>query len=282
MQATIKTRPAFRTLRQAAVLDYTLVLDSLEDMSSAARVKGEIPRSCVGGWLILSDAVWLISSITPGRGDTDLGLQGPGEAFSRPRLYTAYSGTVGGFLARELEAYRDESDAVYALPYERDVHPYYKKQGAVKALETIRFSVTTHRGCYGECNFCAIAVHEGRTVQWRSEESILKEIRHITTLPGFKGYIPDMGGPDVKDIESGILEPCGEGLGSLEVESLRVVPPVLRRGIAVEKHMTQAGKGEISLVEVFPGALEEMAPFGTREFRGWILVAEYDVAYKGE
>ena len=123
MQATIKTRPAFRTLRQAAVLDYTLVLDSLEDMSSAARVKGEIPRSCVGGWLILSDAVWLISSITPGRGDTDLGLQGPGEAFSRPRLYTAYSGTVGGFLARELEAYRDESDAVYALPY-LVVHDY--------------------------------------------------------------------------------------------------------------------------------------------------------------
>ena len=88
-----------------------------------------------------------------------------------------------------------ELDAVYALPYERDVHPYYKAQGAVKALETIRFSVTTHRGCYGECNFCAIAVHEGRTVQWRSEESILKEMRHITTLPGFRGIIPDMGGP---------------------------------------------------------------------------------------
>ena len=88
-----------------------------------------------------------------------------------------------------------ELDAVYAMPFERDVHPYYKKQGAVKALETIRFSITTHRGCYGECNFCAIAVHEGRIVQWRSEESILREIRHITTLPGFKGYIPDMGGP---------------------------------------------------------------------------------------
>lgn len=88
-----------------------------------------------------------------------------------------------------------ELDAVYALPYERDVHPFYKKQGPVKALETIRFSVTTHRGCYGECNFCAIAVHEGRTVQWRSEDSILEEIRHITTLPGFKGIIPDMGGP---------------------------------------------------------------------------------------
>ena len=59
------------------------------------------------------------------------------------------------------------------LSYERAQHPYYERQGKVKALETIKFSILTHRGCYGECNFCAIAVHEGRTVQWRSEESIL-------------------------------------------------------------------------------------------------------------
>lgn len=88
-----------------------------------------------------------------------------------------------------------ELDAVYALPYERDVHPYYKAQGEVRALETIRFSVPTHRGCYGECNYCAIAVHEGRTVQWRSEGSILAEIRTISRLPDFKGYILDLGGP---------------------------------------------------------------------------------------
>ncbi len=90
---------------------------------------------------------------------------------------------------------QEQLDAVYALPFERELHPYYQKQGAVKALETIRFSITTHRGCYGECNFCAIAVHEGRTVQWRSEESILKEIRKIAAMPGFKGTIPDLGGP---------------------------------------------------------------------------------------
>ena len=88
-----------------------------------------------------------------------------------------------------------ELDAIYALPYERELHPYYKQMGEVKALETIRYSITTHRGCYGECNFCAIAVHEGRTVQWRSEESILKEIENIAQLPGFKGTIPDLGGP---------------------------------------------------------------------------------------
>jgi uncharacterized radical SAM protein YgiQ len=68
---------------------------------------------------------------------------------------------------------QEELDAVYTLDYERAQHPYYERQGKVKALETIRFSISTHRGCYGECNFCAITVHEGRTVQWRSPESIL-------------------------------------------------------------------------------------------------------------
>lgn len=88
-----------------------------------------------------------------------------------------------------------EMDAVYGLPFERDVHPYYKAQGEVRALQTIRFSVPTHRGCYGECNYCAIAVHEGRTVQWRSETSVLEEIRKISAFPDFKGYIYDLGGP---------------------------------------------------------------------------------------
>ncbi len=88
-----------------------------------------------------------------------------------------------------------ELDAVYALGYERAQHPYYERQGAVKALETIKFSIPTHRGCYGECNFCAIAVHEGRTVQWRSPESILAEAEQLTRLPDFKGYIQDVGGP---------------------------------------------------------------------------------------
>ena len=88
-----------------------------------------------------------------------------------------------------------EMDAVYALPYQRAQHPYYEKQGKVRALETIRFSINTQYGCYGECNFCAIAVHEGRTVRWRSEASILKEAQQIANLPDFKGYILDVGGP---------------------------------------------------------------------------------------
>jgi uncharacterized radical SAM protein YgiQ len=90
---------------------------------------------------------------------------------------------------------QEELDAVYSLDFERAQHPYYEQQGKVKALETIKFSIPTHRGCYGECNFCAITVHEGRTVQWRSPESILDEARQLTKYPDFKGYIMDIGGP---------------------------------------------------------------------------------------
>ncbi len=88
-----------------------------------------------------------------------------------------------------------ELDAVHGLEYERDVHPYYGKAGPVRALDTIRFSIVTHRGCYGECNFCAIAVHQGRRVRWRSEASILQEARALAAHPRFKGTIQDVGGP---------------------------------------------------------------------------------------
>ena len=90
---------------------------------------------------------------------------------------------------------QNELDGVYALDFNRAQHPYYERQGKVKALETIKFSIPTHRGCYGECNFCAITVHEGRTVQWRSQKSILAEAEKIASLPDFKGYIIDLGGP---------------------------------------------------------------------------------------
>ncbi len=90
---------------------------------------------------------------------------------------------------------QQELDAIYALPFQREQHPYYEKQGKVRALDTIGFSVSTHRGCYGECNFCAIAVHEGRTVRWRSEDSVVNEVERLTKLPSFKGYISDVGGP---------------------------------------------------------------------------------------
>jgi len=88
----------------------------------------------------------------------------------------------------------NEIDSVYDLKYERDVHPFYKKQGVVNALQTIQFSVTTHHGCYGECNFCAISVHQGRTIRSRSQESILNEIKEFKNHEGFKGIINDVGG----------------------------------------------------------------------------------------
>ncbi|MBI4948717.1 MAG: YgiQ family radical SAM protein [Deltaproteobacteria bacterium] len=90
---------------------------------------------------------------------------------------------------------QEELDRVYSLKYERDLHPFHRKDGEVKALETIRFSISTHRGCYGECSFCAIAVHEGRRVRSRSMESIVAEARGIARHPLFKGRIHDVGGP---------------------------------------------------------------------------------------
>lgn len=90
---------------------------------------------------------------------------------------------------------QDELDLVHSYDFMRDAHPYYLKNGPVKALETIRFSILTHRGCYGECSFCAIAVHQGRVVRSRSKTSILKEVKAITAHPLFKGNIMDVGGP---------------------------------------------------------------------------------------
>ena len=87
-----------------------------------------------------------------------------------------------------------EIDKIYALNFTRDVHPYYKTQGKVRAMETIKFSITTHRGCFGECNFCSIGLHEGRTIISRSEKSIMNEAQKITELTDFKGYILDIGG----------------------------------------------------------------------------------------
>ena len=89
----------------------------------------------------------------------------------------------------------EELDLVYSLPYMRTCHPCYEKDGGVPAIEEVRFSITHNRGCFGFCNFCSIALHQGRRVTVRSEESVLKEARMLTKLPDFKGYIHDVGGP---------------------------------------------------------------------------------------
>ena len=88
---------------------------------------------------------------------------------------------------------REELDALYALPYTRQVHPMYKN--GIPAIEEVQFSITHNRGCFGGCNFCALAFHQGRMVTSRSIESVLEEAELLTHEPGFKGYIHDVGGP---------------------------------------------------------------------------------------
>lgn len=89
----------------------------------------------------------------------------------------------------------EELDKVYDLPYMRTYHPSYEKLGGVNGIKEVEFSITHNRGCFGYCNFCSIALHQGRRISVRSEESILKEAKLLTTLPNFKGYIHDVGGP---------------------------------------------------------------------------------------
>lgn len=89
----------------------------------------------------------------------------------------------------------DELDAVYALPYMKNYHPMYEKEGGVPAISEVKFSLTANRGCFGSCNFCALAFHQGRIVTSRSDESLIAEVREMTKMPDFKGNIHDVGGP---------------------------------------------------------------------------------------
>ena len=89
----------------------------------------------------------------------------------------------------------EELDEVYSLPYTRTYHPMYEKDGGVPAISEVKFSITHNRGCFGGCNFCALAFHQGRAVRSRSIESCVAEAKLITEMPDFKGYIHDVGGP---------------------------------------------------------------------------------------
>ena len=90
---------------------------------------------------------------------------------------------------------QEELDEVYALPYMRTYHPMYEKDGGVPGIEEVRFSITHNRGCFGACNFCSLAFHQGRYITTRSKQSIINEAKILTELPDFKGYIHDIGGP---------------------------------------------------------------------------------------
>lgn len=88
-----------------------------------------------------------------------------------------------------------EMDAIYSLPYQRTYHPDYQEQGGVPAIKEVQFSITSHRGCYGGCSFCALTFHQGRIIQPRSHASVINEAKNMTWDPDFKGYIHDVGGP---------------------------------------------------------------------------------------
>ena len=89
----------------------------------------------------------------------------------------------------------EEMDKVYSLPFMRDYHPSYQAAGGVPGIAEVKFSVIHNRGCFGACNFCALAFHQGRQVTVRSRESVIEEVKKITEMPDFKGYIHDVGGP---------------------------------------------------------------------------------------
>ncbi len=90
---------------------------------------------------------------------------------------------------------QEEMDATYALPFMRDYHPSYEPLGGVPGIEEVKFSIIHNRGCYGACNFCSLAYHQGRKISHRSHESVIAEAEKITAMPDFKGYIHDVGGP---------------------------------------------------------------------------------------
>ena len=118
------------------------------------------------------------------------------DPISSKRVYECYDGAM--FVVQNppsLPLTEMEMDDVYALPFMRAWHPIYDKEGGIPAFGEIKESITQARGCFGECNFCAITMHQGRIVQARSHESVLKEAKDITQDPEFKGYIFDVGGP---------------------------------------------------------------------------------------
>ncbi len=118
------------------------------------------------------------------------------DAFSGKRLVEPYGGTV--FVVQNPPAKplsQEEMDAVYDLPYMRTYHPSYEEAGGVPAIREIKFSLISNRGCYGGCSFCALTFHQGRIIQTRSHDSIIKEAKMVIEDKDFKGYIHDVGGP---------------------------------------------------------------------------------------
>ena len=117
------------------------------------------------------------------------------DPFSGKRLVETYGNDYVVQNPPQKPLTQEEMDHVYALPYMRNYHPSYEKEGGVPAIREIKFSLVSNRGCFGGCNFCALTFHQGRIIQTRSHGSIIEEAKLITEDKEFKGYIHDVGGP---------------------------------------------------------------------------------------
>ena len=176
-----------------------------------------------------------------------------------------------------------ELDEVYDLPFARDAHPLDKSRGEVRALETIRQSITTHRGCYARCNFCAIAVHQGGKVVSRSEDSVTAEARRIAAVPGFNGIIYDLGGPTANMYGSGCARavPCKDK-GCLLPRPCPSVHPAHRRQLdllarvlqvpGVTKVFVSSGL-RYDLIDADPAGRDYVKALVARHVSGQIKVA---------
>ena len=146
-----------------------------------------------------------------------------------------------------------ELDDVYSLPYQRAWHPDYDSLGGVPALKEVKFSLTSCRGCFGGCSFCALTFHQGRVIQSRSHESLIEEAKKLTELPDFKGYIHDVGGPTAdlrfpackNQLKSGVCADKGRAEGRRQQE--QIIPKQTHRGGAARRseqpvHQQRAGR----------------------------------------
>lgn len=124
-----------------------------------------------------------------------------------------------------------EMDEVYELPYARDWHPDYDATGGVPAFSEVKFSISSNRGCFGECSFCALTFHQGRVLQTRSHDSIVREARELTRDPEFKGYINDVGGPTANFFRTA----CDKQLKHGVCQNRRCLWPTVCRNMVVDE-----------------------------------------------
>ena len=145
----------------------------------------------------------------------------------------------------------EELDEVYELPYEGTYHPVYEAMGGVPAIEEVEFSITHNRGCFGACNFCSIAFHQGRAVTVRSEASVLREAEKLTHRPGFKGYIHDVGGPTANFRKPSCEKQLKTGLCKGKKCLAPTACPALQADHSEYLHMLRALRGLPGVKKVF-------------------------------